>query len=972
MTTLEKIAQGELSTVVAQKPTSKARATAYQKEAELETYLIEQLQAQGYTLLKPATQESLEKNLRAQIEKLNNLTFNDWEWKRFTQQIKPTNATPTDKTRTIQHESTQLFKFDNGESKNIKLLDKEYIHNNSLQVIHQYPTPDRKNRYDVSILVNGLPLVHIELKQRGVNLKEAFTQIRRYQKESMGIPNSLFGFVQIFMISNGTQTKYYSNTTASDMSKDSYKFTSFWADVHNDCIEDLEELIPTFFERHTLLSLLLYYCVFTSESKLLAMRPYQVAAVEEILRQVAITHHQKDYGKSKNGGFVWHTTGSGKTLTSFKLAQLAGQLDFIAKVVFVVDRKDLDHQTMKEYEKYQKNSASSTKNTKALQYQLELGDPKKKTIITTIQKLHKFIKSNPKSPILDQEVLFIFDECHRSQFGKMHADIARAFKKHHFYGFTGTPIFEANCDGKDYAMTAERFGRELHRYTIIDAIRDKNVLPFLMHYYAINTDIEPKSEADFTHPQRITQVTQHILESFTKTTHNKSFNSILACASIEAAKKYYQTFKECAHSLKIATIYSYSPSDDLEDENNEETDKLKDNDKDFLSHAIQDYNRLFGDNYSLELFNDYYKNVSKRMKEKELDLLIVVNMFLTGFDAPTCNTLWVDKNLKYHGLLQAFSRTNRPYNSVKSHGNIVCFRPLEDNLNEALKLFGCENPHAHVILGGFEEIYKEYEKKASELLIKYPLDTFSQHTITESAQEAFVNLYGDILKKRNILECFAEFSADKDPISPRDLQDYQGHYLDLFDKFRGHQESQDKAHRELDDHCVFEIELIKQVEINIDYILNLIAQGTSAEDVLRAIKSSPKMRGKQEVILSFWEHFKKCPDPNIHVSFRNYMDHQRKQEFAHIIQHYKLQENLAHGFIAKAFKDKKIDFKGTQFPKLLPQEKISFFALDAKGQSMRNQLKKQVQAVLQAFLKNTMTFLVGIGDEIDICASPSL
>ncbi|WP_104753714.1 type I restriction endonuclease subunit R [Helicobacter salomonis] len=948
MTTLEQIAQGDLSTVVALKPTSKSQATTYQKEAELEASLIAQLQAQGYHLLKPATPESLKENLKTQIEKLNRLTFSEREWERFTQQINPRNATFIDKTRTLQHDYSQSFKFDNGDTKNIQLLDKKHIHNNYLQVIQQYPTPGREHRYDVSILVNGLPLVHIELKKRGVNLQEAFRQIRDYHRTSMGTPGSLFGFVQVFVISNGTQTKYYSNTTASDTGKDSYKFTSFWADGHNQRIEDLQDFIPTFFDTHTLLSLLLYYCVFTSESKLLVLRPYQVVAIEEILKQVLITHNQKNYGKSKNGGYIWHTTGSGKTLTSFKLAQLAARLDFIAKVLFVVDRKDLDHQTMKEYEKYQKNSASSNKNTKTLQIQLENPDPNKKTIITTIQKLHKFIKGNPKSSILEQEVLFIFDECHRSQLGKMHADIARAFKKHHFYGFTGTPIFEANCEGKEHAITQERFGRELHHYTIVNAIHDGNVLRFLMHYYNTDTHTELKSEADFCHPKRIAKVVAHILNHFAKVTKG-SFNSILACANIEMAKKYYQAFKECAHPLKVAIIYSYSPSDDLEDENNEEAGKLEQNDRDFLEQAIQDYNHAFESNYDIGIFNDYYKDVSSRMKKREIDLLIVVNMFLTGFDAPTCNTLWVDKNLRYHGLLQAFSRTNRPYNSVKSEGNIVCFRPLEENLNDALRLFGQKNSHEIVILDGFKEIYAKYQALASKLLSTYPLRAFSQHTRAESAQESFINLYDEILKIRNVLVCFAEFGPNKDPISPRDLQDYQGHYLDLYEKFRGPRESSDKTHKEFDDNCVFEMELIKQVEINIDYILNLIAEGKSEEDILRAIKSSPKMRSKQEVILSFWEFFKQHPSPDIQASFRDYMDSQRQQEFARIVQHYQLQEKSAHDFMSKAFKHHNISFKGTQFPTLLPKEKASFFSINSEGQPMRQHLKNQVQSVLQAF-----------------------
>ncbi|WP_163566174.1 type I restriction endonuclease subunit R [Helicobacter suis] len=971
--TLEQIARGEKSTVVAQRPQSRAKEGAHQSEAELEELLLSQLKELGYAYFKPSKDQDLKANLKRQIEKLNKPVFekigrkdkpefSSSEWERFYLQINPKTASALDKTQIIQRDYKQIFKFDSGETENITLLDKQNIYKNSLQVVSQYTTPDKSNRYDVGILVNGLPLVLIELKKRGVGLKNAFEQIQDY-KQNLIKQENLFGFVQIFVISNGTKTKYYSNTTRLDKSADSFVFTHYWADAHNKRLEDLEDFIPAFFNKHTLLSLLVYYSVFTSDSKLLVMRPYQIAALEEILKQIHITHHQKTYGtheKSKSGGYVWHTTGSGKTLTSFKLAQLAGDLDYIHKVLFVVDRKDLDHQTMKEYEKFQKNSASSNKNAKTLQIQLEDTSLSKKTLITTIQKLYLLVKAKPKSPIFEKEVLLVFDECHRSQLGTMHAKIAQAFKKHHIYGFTGTPIFEQNCESKPAITTEGRFGRKLHSYTIINAIDDKNVLPFLMHYYNVDTSEDLKEE-NWLHPERIAKVADTILKEWSKLTKNKNFNALLACASIGAAKTYYEVFKRKTSTLKIALIYSYQ-SEDSEDENNEDANKLEKDDKEFLKQAMQDYNDMFQSNYSLDVFHDYYKSVSEKMKKREIDLLIVVNMFLTGFDAPTCNTLFVDKNLKYHGLLQAFSRTNRIYDVTKKFGNIVCFRPLEDHLNQALKLFGDEDSHKIVLLKTFKDYYEGYEEDEKiyegykPLILKlketYPLKDFSEYTKKESDQKDFITLYNKILKVRNILECFPEFGEDNFLITARELQDYQSHYLDLHTKIKAERgEKGEKIPKEFED-CVFEIELIKQVEINLEYILNLIeqytkSQGKEQEEALKSvqsgIKSSTQLRDKEELILGFIKHLPQG-ESDIRASFRDYADTQREQEFLKLIQDYNLEKEAAYSFMAKAFKHGHISFKGTQFPKLLPKE-ASFFAKD----NTRASLKQQIQKALQTF-----------------------
>jgi len=730
------------STVVAEYTPAYRTEQSYQSEAELEKAFIEQLQVQAYEYLPIKTEEDLKANLRKQLEKLNNLTFTDTEWEQFFKtEIGNPNHSIEDKTTTIQEDYIKILKRDDGSTKNIYLIDKQYIHNNHLQVINQYSTEagQRSNRYDVTILVNGLPLVHIELKRRGVALEEAFNQINRYQRESFWAGSGLFEYIQIFVISNGTHTKYYSNTTRSQHIKEtregsvkkgkrtsnSFEFTSWWADEKNKPIMELMDFAKTFFAKHTLLNILTRYCVFTTDRLLLVMRPYQIVATEKILKKIEISTNYKKLGTIEAGGYIWHTTGSGKTLTSFKTAQLASKLPYVDKVLFVVDRKDLDYQTMREYDKFEKGAANSNTSTAILKRQLE--DKNARIIITTIQKLERFIKSNKGHTIFNGHVVIIFDECHRSQFGEMHAAITKAFKNYHLFGFTGTPIFAVNASssGKPNLKTTEQaFGEKLHTYTIVDAIADRNVLPFKVDYVSTMREaenIEDKKVNDIDREralfasERIANIVKYILEHFDQKTKRNvyykikdrrlgGFNSIFAVSSIEAAKKYYAEFKKqmanlpSDKQLKIALIYSFGVNeeeiDGVIDENSEDTSGLDQSSRDFLESAIADYNAMFGTMYdtSSDKFQNYYKDVSERVKNREIDILLVVNMFLTGFDATTLNTLWVDKNLRYHGLLQAYSRTNRILNSVKTFGNIVCFRNLEQATNEAIASLAIRKP----------------------------------------------------------------------------------------------------------------------------------------------------------------------------------------------------------------------------------------------------------------------------------------
>ncbi len=724
------------STVVTEYEPLKRKSEAYQSEAELEKEFIKMLREQGYDYLEIHNSETLIKNLRKQLEKLNDYQFSDSEWTRFfNNSIANKNDGIVEKTRKIQEDYIQVLKRDDGTSKNIYLLDKKNIHNNKLQVINQYVenNGNYNNRYDVTILVNGLPLVHIELKRRGIALKEAFNQINRYQRDSFWAGSGLYEYIQIFVISNGTNTKYYSNTTReshikkqqttrnkSKKTSNSFEFTSYWAYNNNKVIADLVEFTRTFFSKHTILSILTKYCVFTSEELLLVMRPYQIVATERILDKIKISTNYKKMGTIEAGGYIWHTTGSGKTLTSFKTAQLATELEYIDKVLFVVDRKDLDYQTMREYDRFEKGAANGNRSTKILKKQLE--DNTSRIIVTTIQKLSKFVKRNANHPVFQKHLVLIFDECHRSQFGDMHKMIVKNFKNFHLFGFTGTPIFAKNATNKsnpDFCTTEQAFGYKLHTYTIVDAINDGNVLPFIIDY--VNTvkkkedmtdkQVEAiKTEEALSSYERVSEVVKYIIEHFDQKTKRNSFydlkgqrvngfNSIFAVASIPMAKKYYLELKkqleEKNKDLTIAIIYSFSENEEdnangiLEDEGFE-TDLLDQSSREFLDFAIEEYNKKFKTNFSSEgnAFQDYYKDLSDKVKNREIDLLIVVNMFLTGFDATTLNTLWVDKNLKQHGLIQAFSRTNRILNSVKSYGNIICFRDLEQQTNDAIALFG--------------------------------------------------------------------------------------------------------------------------------------------------------------------------------------------------------------------------------------------------------------------------------------------
>ncbi|PJC43052.1 MAG: DEAD/DEAH box helicase, partial [Candidatus Pacebacteria bacterium CG_4_9_14_0_2_um_filter_36_8] len=868
------VAQNSESTVVSQYvPDAKMlRDAGYQSEAELEKAFIKQLELQAYEYLTINTENDLILNLRKQLEKLNAFTFSDNEWERFfAGELANPNQSIADKTATIQEDHIKNLTRDDGSVKNVYLIKKDTIHDNILQVINQYATADgqRSNRYDVTVLVNGLPLVHIELKRRGVAIQEAFNQINRYHRESFWASSGLFEYVQLFVITNGTHTKYYSNTTRSQHIKDtnegsikkgkrtsnSYEFTSWWADATNRPITDLMDFAKTFFAKHALLNILTRYCVFTTDRLLLVMRPYQIVATERILNRIEVSSNYKKLGTVEAGGYIWHTTGSGKTLTSFKTAQLASRLSHIDKVIFIVDRKDLDYQTMREYDKFAKGAANSNTSTAILKKQLE--DPNARIIITTIQKLDRFIGRNDGHTIFDGHVVLIFDECHRSQFGDMHAAITKTFKNYHLFGFTGTPIFAKNASSSgrpDLKTTEQAFGEKLHTYTIVDAIADKNVLPFKVDYVSTVREaenIEDKKVSDIDReailaaPERLTNIVGYIREHFDQKTKRNSFyklqdrrlagfNSIFAVSSIEVAKKYYAEFKKqltdlpSDKQLKVATIYSFGVNDEdadgMIDENSEDTSGLDVSSRDFLDSAIADYNRMFGTSYdtSSDKFQNYYKDVSERVKNREVDILIVVNMFLTGFDATTLNTLWVDKNLRLHGLLQAYSRTNRILNSVKTFGNIICFRNLEKATNESISLFGDKEASGIVLLKAYADYYhgykdgekdvRGYESLVKELQERFPV---GERVIGEQDQKDFIRLYGAILRVRNILTTFDEF-AGNEILTERDVQDYHSAYIDIYNEFRKDVGSNKEN---VNDDVVFEMELIKQVDINIDYIL---------------------------------------------------------------------------------------------------------------------------------------------------------
>ena len=966
---IEPIAITSENTVVAELDSKATKAKAYESESELEAAFIELLQGQAYEYLTITDETALIANLKVQIEKLNKVEFSDTEWERFfTESISSEKDGIIEKTRRFQEDHIRVLKRDNGESKNIYLIDKQYIHNNIVQVLNQYEVEGvRKNRYDVTVLVNGLPLVHIELKRRGVDIREAFNQINRYQHDSFWAGCGLFQYVQIFVISNGTYTKYYSNTVRDQHIKEasgntrikktsnSYEFTSWWADANNKPIYDLVSFGKTFFAKHSLLNILTKYCVFTSDQMLLTMRPYQIVATERVLQKIVMSENQKTLGTIDAGGYVWHTTGSGKTLTSFKTAQIASKMQSVDKVLFVVDRKDLDYQTMREYNRFQEGAANASNSTKQLQERLE--DPSAKIIITTIQKLSKFISQNKDHAIQTKRVVLIFDECHRSQFGDMHVSIKKAFSNYNLFGFTGTPIFAANSssgNNPSLRTTEQAFGVKLHTYTIVDAITDKNVLPFRVDY--VNTIKMPEllvdrevsaidTEKALLAPERITKIAQYILEHFdqktrrndTYTLKNKrvsGFNSLMATASIEAAKRYYATFKELQKDkpeearLKIGIIYSFAPNEDEEGgllpEEEFEASNLDASSRDFLDAAIKDYNATFSMNYdtSAEGFQGYYKDLSQKLKLREIDLVIVVNMFLTGFDSTTLNTLWVDKNLRLHGLLQAYSRTNRILNSVKTYGNIVCFRDLEQATNDSISLFGNKDAGGIVILKPFREYYDEYSALVSELTTKF---NPGELPASETEQRDFINLYNKILRLQNILKSFDDFKGNE-LLPERTFQDYQSTYLEIY---QGLKKVEDADKESIVEDLVFEIELVKQVEINVDFILILIRglQGASASEnkeikarISKTVLSSYSLRSKKDLIEKFVDSINN--DSDVEGDWRKFIAEQKKVELDEIIKEENLNANATEEFINKAFEDGELKTAGTAVIKLLPPKNM--------------------------------------------------
>ncbi len=996
------------STVVAEYVPSGKRISDYQSEAELESAFIKQLETQAYEYLTITSEADLVLNLRKQLEKLNNFNFTDDEWNNFfSSEIANPNQGIEEKTATIQEDYIKnLYGADGQFKRNIVLIDKKNIHDNSLQVINQYATEDgeRANRYDVTILVNGLPLIHIELKRRGVAIQEAFNQINRYQRESFWASSGLFEYVQLFVISNGTHTKYYSNTVRSQHIKDnnkgsikkskgtsnSFEFTSWWADATNKPIGDLMDFAKTFFAKHAVLNILTKYCVFTTDRLLLVMRPYQIVATEKILNRIEISTNYKKLGTVEAGGYIWHTTGSGKTLTSFKTAQLASKLNYIDKVLFVVDRKDLDYQTMKEYDKFARGAANSNTSTAILKKQLE--DKNANIIITTIQKLDRFIGKNKGHNIFNGHVVIIFDECHRSQFGEMHAAITKAFNNYHLFGFTGTPIFAVNSSSGgriDFKTTEQAFGEKLHTYTIVNAIADKNVLPFKVDYISTVKEaenIEDKKVSDIDReailaaPERLEKIVRYIREHFDQKTKRNSiykvkdrrlagFNSIFAVSSIDVAKKYYAEFKKqladvpSDKNLKVAIIYSFGVNDEdadgLVDENPEDTSGLDLSSRDFLENAIIDYNAMFGTSYdtSSEKFQNYYKDVSERVKDRKIDILIVVNMFLTGFDATTLNTLWVDKNLRLHGLLQAYSRTNRILNSVKTFGNIVCFRNLEEATNKSISLFGDKEASGIVLLKSYAEYYNGYKdggkevrgyvSLVDELMEKFPVGLRIE---SEQAQKEFIKLYGNILRLRNILTTFDEFVGDE-IFTAYDIQDYHSMYIDLYNEFRKTKESEKEN---VNDDVVFEMELIKQVDINIDYILSLIKiyhkdhieNKEILIDINKAIDASVELRNKKDLINQFISSL----DINsvIDKDWQGFMNKKKVEELDKIIETEGLDQKATYKFINNSFRDGAVAISGTAITEVLPPS--SRFSPDGERSKKRETVLTKLTNFFERFL----------------------
>lgn len=1002
----------------------------YQTEGSLEREFIRDLQAQGYEYLQGLNNhDALVKNLRAQLQRLNSVVFSDAEWRRFLEEYldKPSDSL-IEKTRKIHDDYIYDFVFDDGHIQNIYLLDKKNLANNALQVINQFEqTGSYDNRYDVTILVNGLPLVHIELKKRGVAIREAFNQIHRYSKESFNKENSLFKYIQIFVISNGTDTRYFANTTKRD--KNSYDFTMNWATAKNTLIKDLKDFTATFLQKHTLLNVLVNYCVFDVSDTLLIMRPYQIAATERILWKIKSSYQGKNWSNKDSGGYIWHTTGSGKTLTSFKAARLATELDFIEKVFFVVDRKDLDYQTMKEYQRFSPDSVNGSESTAGLKRNIDKDD--NKIIVTTIQKLNNLMKSEDKLPIYDKQVVFIFDECHRSQFGEAQKNLTRKFKKYYQFGFTGTPIFPTNALGAE--TTASVFGVELHSYIITDAIRDEKVLKFKVDYNDVRpqfknieteknleelTKLEKKQA--FLQPKRIEQIAQYVLDNFKQKTHrfnagNNGFNAMFAVSSVDAAKVYYQTFKQLQSAvknpLKIATIFSFAANEeqdaigDIVDETFE-VEAMNSSAKEFLKSAIDDYNGYFATNYDVDAksFQNYYRDLAKRVKNKEVDLLIVVGMFLTGFDAPTLNTLFVDKNLRYHGLIQAYSRTNRIYNSTKSFGNIVTFRDLEQDTIDAITLFGKSNTRNIVLEKSYQE-YMEgftdagearrgYLEIIAELQERFPDPDVIQ---TDKDKKDFVKLFGEYLRVENILQNYDEFAAlqafqsldtsdvkaveafkekyyltdeaftEMQPIdmpSERSIQNYRSTYNDIRDWLRRQKDGEEKAKSTIDwDDVVFEVDLLKSQEINLDYILELIFEHNKKmknkaeliDEIRTTIRASLGNRAKESLIVDFINQTDLdsiVDKAGIIESFFQFAQKEQQKEADELIRSEGLNIDAAKRYINVSLKRGYASEQGTDLNDALP-----------KMSPLNPQYLTKKQSIFQKIVAFVEKF-VGIGGEV--------
>lgn len=974
-------------------------AESYQSEGDLEREFIQDLQNQGYEYLPGLnTPEALLINLRVQLQALNSVQFTNGEWSRFVETWldKPSDGI-VEKTRKIHDDYIHDFVFDDGRIQNIYLLDKKNIARNKLQVIKQFEqTGSHANRYDVTILVNGLPLVQVELKKRGVAIREAFNQVHRYSKESFNSEHSLFKYLQLFVISNGTDSRYFANTT--QRNKNSFDFTMNWAKSDNTLIKDLKDFTATFFQKHTLLNVLLHYSVFDVSNTLLVMRPYQIAATERILWKIKSSHQSKNWSKTESGGFIWHTTGSGKTLTSFKAARLATELEFIDKVFFVVDRKDLDYQTMKEYQRFSPDSVNGSDSTAGLKRNLEKDD--NKIVVTTIQKLNNLMKSEADLPIYGKQVVFIFDECHRSQFGEAQKNLKKKFKKFCQFGFTGTPIFPENALGAE--TTASVFGRELHSYVITDAIRDEKVLKFKVDYNdvrpqfkAIETEQDEKklsaaeNKQALLHPDRIREITQYILNNFRQKTHrlhagNKGFNAMFAVSSVDAAKLYYECFRELQKSsdkpLKVATIFSFAANEeqdaigDIQDESFD-VSAMNSSAKEFLSAAIADYNALFKTNFSVDSngFQNYYRDLAKQVKAKEVDLLIVVGMFLTGFDAPTLNTLFVDKNLRYHGLMQAYSRTNRIFDATKTFGNIVTFRDLEQATIDAITLFGDKNTK-NVVL---EKSYKEYMEGftdvttgearrgfmdvVQELEARFPNPAAIEK---ESDKKAFAKLFGEYLRVENVLQNYDEFASLKelqsvdlaDPaaveefkakhyLSDEDLtalqaitlpperkvQDYRSTYNDVRDWLRREKAGAEKEKSTIDwDDVVFEVDLLKSQEINLDYILELIfehnkktkSKSELVDEVRRVIRASLGNRAKESLVVDFINQtdLDQIGDKaSVIDAFFKFAQAEQQREAQELITSESLNAEAAKRYITTSLKREFASENGTELNEVLPK-----------------------------------------------------